>query len=499
LTGSLILIAVYDPWAKRRRLCQRGGTFSNDRRSKVIARRIISIVLTGTMVIGTSFQIGNSTAMAQTAANANDQAMDKLMGPIALYPDPLLAQVLACASSPQQVTDVDAWLKMQDKELKGSQLQEAATAKGFDASFAAIVLFPDVLDTLAKNIPWTTEVGKAFVSDQKAVLASVQRLRKQAQMVGNLKTSPQQEVKVETQDGVQTIVIQPANPQVVYVPVYNTQTVYTTPPPPPEKEKDDSDAAALALLGFMAGVAIGAAASDPCCYPYGWGAWGVGWHSHTVVVTGGAWGIPPGGRYGYARPVPYGSYRAPTNINAPSRNINNVNVNIDRSNNINTGNNRNNTNTGNNRNNSATARPSTQPANRATTGQQPAAARPSTQPADRATTGQQPAAARPSTQPADRPSAGQQPAAARPSTQPADRPSAGQQPAAARPSTQPSTAQNRPSASTTPSTKGYSNPSASPSARTGTGSSGLSGYQNRSAAGAASARGSRSVGGGRRR
>ena len=254
------------------------------------ARRIISVVLTGTMALGAVFQSGSLPAMAQTAANANDQALDKLMGPIALYPDPLLAQVLACASSPQQVTDVDAWLKMQDKELQGSKLQEAATAKGFDASFAAIVLFPDVLYTLAMNIPWTTELGKAFVSDQKAVLASVQRLRKQAQTVGNLKTTPQQEVKVETQEGQQVIVIQPANPQIVYVPVYNTQVVYTTPPPPPEKEKDNSDVAAAAILGFMAGIAIGVAASDP--YPYGWGAWGVGWHSSTVIVTGGAWRVP---------------------------------------------------------------------------------------------------------------------------------------------------------------------------------------------------------------
>jgi len=396
-------------------------------------------MLTATMALGTAFQSGSLPAMAQTAANANDQALDKLMGPIALYPDPLLAQVLACASSPQQVTDVDAWLKMQDKELQGSKLQEAATAKGFDASFAAIVLFPDVLDTLAMNIPWTTEVGKAFVSDQKAVLASVQRLRKQAQTVGNLKTTPQQEVKVETQEGQQVIVIQPANPQIVYVPVYNTQVVYTTPPPPPEKEKDDSDAAAAALLGFMAGIAIGVAASDP--YPYGWGAWGVGWHSSTVIVTGGAWRIPPGGRYGYARPVPYGGYRAPTNINAPTRNVtNNVNVNVDRSNNINSGNN--------SRNNSATAKPSTQPSNR---------------------------------------SSAQQPTS-KPSTQPA-----------ARPSTQPSTTPNRSATTASPSTRGYSSPSASPSTRTGTSSSGLSGYQNKSSAGAASSRGARSAGGGRRR
>ena len=109
------------------------------------ARRIVSVVLTATMVLGNTVQPGSPPVMAQTAANANDQALDKLMGPIALYPDPLLAQVLACASSPQQVTEVSGWLKMQDKELQGSKLQEAATTNGFDASFAAIVLFPDVL------------------------------------------------------------------------------------------------------------------------------------------------------------------------------------------------------------------------------------------------------------------------------------------------------------------------------------------------------------------
>jgi hypothetical protein len=317
----------------------------------VTARRIVSVVLTGTMILGSTFQAGSLPVMAQAAANANDQALDKLMGPIALYPDPLLAQVLACASSPEQVTDVSAWLKMQDKALQGSKLQEAAVAKGFDASFAALVLFPDVLDTLAQNLPWTTEIGKAFVSDQKAVLASVQRLRKQAQTVGNLKTTPQQEVKVETQEGQQVIVIQPANPQIVYVPVYNTQVVYTTPAPPPEK--DNSDAVAAAALGFMAGIVMGAALSDP--YPYGWGAWGVGWHSHAVVVTGGPWRVPPGGRYGYARPVPYGGYRAPNNINAPSRNVNinnSTNVNINNSGNRN-----------------STARPSTQTAARSSAAQ----------------------------------------------------------------------------------------------------------------------------------
>lgn len=414
------------------------------------ARRILSVVLTGSIFLGTTFPSGSLPAMAQTAANANDQALDKLMGPIALYPDPLLAQVLACTTSPQQVSDVSAWLMMQDKELTGSKLQEAAIAKGFDASFAAIVLFPDVLDTLVKNMTWTTEVGKAFLSDQKAVLASVQRLRTQAQSVGNLKTTSQQEVKVETQNGQQTIIVQPANPQIVYVPVYNTQTVYTQPPPAPAKEeKDDSDVAVAALMGFMAGVAIGAVASDP--YPYGWGAWGVGWHSSTVIVTGGAWRIPPGGRYVYTRPVPYGAggYRAPTNINAPTRNVNNdININVDnsRNNNIN-----------NSGNNSATNRPSTQP---------------STGAANRATTTPSTGAANKAAQPAATNRAATAPAA--------------------------------PKASATPSTRGNGSLSSGTSAaatqsRAGTKSSGLSGYSSRSSAGAASSRGRSSAGGARRR
>ncbi|MBI1740641.1 MAG: DUF3300 domain-containing protein, partial [Candidatus Koribacter versatilis] len=201
-------------------------------------------------------------------------------------------------------------------------LQEAAEKAGFDASFIALVLFPDVLKLLEQNMPWTTELGKAFTSDQKVVLASVQRLRAQAKAMGNLKTTPQQEVKTETQNGQTVIVIQPANPQVVYVPVYNTQVVYTTPPP------SSGDVAAAAVIGFGLGIALGVAMSNNSYGYYGWGAWGMHWHSSVVVVHGGAWRVPPGGRYAYARPVP--GYHANRNINAPRNtniNINNTNVN----------------------------------------------------------------------------------------------------------------------------------------------------------------------------
>jgi hypothetical protein len=247
--------------------------------------------------------------------------LEQLLSPVALYPDPLLAQVLTSATSPGQVTEMYNWLQ-QNKQLQGTALQEAAQQKGFDASFIALALFPDVIGQLASQIDWTTELGTAFLSDPTGVMNSVQKLRAQAQAAGNLKPTPQQLVTTENQGGQQVIVIQPANPQVVYVPVYNPQVVYYPPPP-----------GAAILIGFGLGIAIGAAMSNSSYYysPYGWGAWGMGWHTHTVVVRGGAWVVPPYARYPYVRPVPmpYGGYRprpyayAPTNVNINRITVNN--------------------------------------------------------------------------------------------------------------------------------------------------------------------------------
>jgi hypothetical protein len=245
-------------------------------------------------------------------------ALEQLLAPVALYPDALLAQVLTSATSPGQVKDMNEWLQ-QNKELHGTELQDAAQKRGYDASFVALALFPEVLNLMATQIEWTTELGTAFLSDPKGVMASVQQLRAQAKAAGNLQTTPQQSVSTETQGGQQIIVIQPANPQVVYVPVYNPQVVYYPPPP------------GAVLLGFGLGIAIGAAMSNSAYYaPYGWGAWGMGWHTHTVVVRGGAWVVPPSARYPYVRPipVPYGGYRPRPYVYAPtSINVNKVTVN----------------------------------------------------------------------------------------------------------------------------------------------------------------------------
>ena len=264
---------------------------------------------------------GAATVAQEPAAYAPLSPMEQLLAPIALYPDALLAQVLTSATSPAQVTEMNNWLQ-QNNKLQGTDLQEAAQKKGFDASFVALALFPDVLHTMATQIEWTTELGTAFLSDPKGVLNSVQQLRAQAQTAGNLKSTPQQSVTAESQDGQQIIVIQPANPQVVYVPVYNPQVVYYPAPP----------SATAVLLAFGAGIAIGAAISNNSHYPpYGWGVWGMGWHTSTVVVRGGVWVVPPHPRYAYVRPIPmpYGAvYRPKPYVYAPTTvNINRVTVN----------------------------------------------------------------------------------------------------------------------------------------------------------------------------
>ncbi len=341
-------------------------------------KRILAVILSAVITTGPSGW-GMVVAPAPSEGSPDQQAMDELLAPIALYPDGLLAQTLACAGSPEQVTDVNKWLQ-QNNELQGTELQEAAEKAGFDASFIAMVLFPDVLTMLEQNLEWTTEVGNAFSSDQKAVLDSVQRLRTQAQAAGNLKTTPEQEVKTETQDGQTVIVVQPANPQVVYVPVYNPQTVYVAAPPPPPS--NSGNVAAAAVIGFVAGIALGAAMNDHYGY-HGYGAWGMHWHTHVVVVRGGVWRVPPRGRYPYARPRP--GYRPPARINAPR--YSNVNINVNKNINVN----RTNINTG-----TRTPRPTTASTSPARTGRNTASQRPATgtarsQPSGNASRGHAPA------------------------------------------------------------------------------------------------------------
>lgn len=212
-----------------------------------------------------------SGAPLNSTVSAED--MDQLLAPIALYPDALIVQVLQCSVSPYQVKQVNDWLQ-KNPDLRGTLAQDAASKQGFDASFVALVLFPDVIKNMAEKPDWTRELGRAFTTQRDDVFASVQRMREEAKKFGNLKSNEQQKVEqVKTDDGDTVIVIQPANPQVVYVPQYTTQ-VYTQPAAPPE-ENNDGAVLAAGLIGFAAGVIVGAAADDDNVnFYYHYGGWG---------------------------------------------------------------------------------------------------------------------------------------------------------------------------------------------------------------------------------
>jgi uncharacterized membrane protein YgcG len=198
--------------------------------------------------------------------------LDQMLAPIALYPDQLLAQILMSAADPAKVTELDKWMKS-NAQLKGTALQDGAVKAGFEASFVALVVFPQVVAKMAEQIAWTTLLGQAFTKDRSAVFDTIQKLRTQARNVGTLRDTPQQNVEMKTTSaGQEVIVIEPANPQVIYVPQYNTEVVYTQAPSTTTvvvQEDNSSDAIAAGLIGFTAGIAIGAASNNyyygPCC------------------------------------------------------------------------------------------------------------------------------------------------------------------------------------------------------------------------------------------
>ena len=156
------------------------------------------------------------------------QQLDNLVAPIALYPDSLLSQVLVAATYPLEVAEAAQWLQ-QNRNLQGPQLVDAARQQNWDASIQALVVFPDVLSRMNSDIRWTTDLGNAFLAQQSDVMNAVQRMRAQARAAGRLNSNAQQTVTTETQGGNSAIEIQPANPQVVYVPVYNPAYIWGPP------------------------------------------------------------------------------------------------------------------------------------------------------------------------------------------------------------------------------------------------------------------------------
>jgi Protein of unknown function (DUF3300) len=197
------------------------------------------------------------------------EALEELLAPVALYPDPVLSQVLIASTNPQEVLDAGNWL-LQNQGLKGDALDEAAAGVGFTPPVRALVQFPETVDMMCLELGWTTEVGEAFVADQPGVLDAVQRLRRQAMDVGNLQSSAQMEVETLEQEGKEVVVLKPAEPEVVYVPQYDPVAAYAPPPAPAApapattttttvEEKSGHSTGALittGLLSFGAGILV---------------------------------------------------------------------------------------------------------------------------------------------------------------------------------------------------------------------------------------------------
>jgi hypothetical protein len=206
-----------------------------------------------------------SPAFSQAGgASAGSSELDKLVAPIALYPDPLVAQILPASTYPVELVEAG-------RVLANGGRPDKATASQWDPSIQALLSYPTVLKMMSDKISWTTQLGQAVAANQSAVMAAIQQVRRQAQAAGNLQSNDRQVVSTQGSGDTSTIIIQPANPQIIYVPQYNPVAILS--PPPPYYYGNPG----YGLLTFGAGFAAGAATAYAC----NWGYYG-GYSSVTV-------------------------------------------------------------------------------------------------------------------------------------------------------------------------------------------------------------------------
>jgi hypothetical protein len=205
--------------------------------------------------------------------------LDDLVAPIALYPDPLVSQILVAATYPLELVQALQWLE-RNPGLNGADLTQAAQQQNWDPSIQALVVFPDLVKRLNQDITWTTNLGNAFLNQQADVMDAVQRMRSKAEQAGKLSSTSQQTVTNTTDSGQPVIEIQPANPQVIYLPNYDPAYIWG----PPLYYPYASWYYPGGYFGFGMGIPIG------MYFGGGWGGWGgwgwhPGWGNHSVIVN----------------------------------------------------------------------------------------------------------------------------------------------------------------------------------------------------------------------
>jgi Protein of unknown function (DUF3300) len=247
-------------------------------------RHLLVVLCTIAIVPGDAFACMPWPRPAQAASPTNQPAkippdqLDSLVAPIALYPDPMLAQTLAASTYPLELIQLQQWLT-KNPGLKDQALADAVMKQPWDPSIQALAALPEVVKRLADDIQWTTDLGNAFLAQQSDVMDAVQRMRKKAQDTGNLKSTEQQKVETKVIESKSVIVVEQANPQVVYVPSYDPVVVYGPPvyPYPPIYYPPAGYYAAGLAISFGVGMMMGAA------WGGGWG-WGCGWGGNNDIT-----------------------------------------------------------------------------------------------------------------------------------------------------------------------------------------------------------------------
>src|SRR4029077_13764172 len=275
------------------------------------SQRVIAVVTSVALVVSSmglegckkkeSQAVQEEQAPTTVYAVPTPDQLYQLVAPIALFPDNLVAIVLASSTFPDQITAAWQWMQ-QNGGLKGPQLMQSADQQPWDVSVKGLTQFSDVLQQMATNLSWTSSLGDAYFNMPQNVMNALQVMRQRAYQAGNLKSTPQKNVQGESQPAgpepvaassgeehqvmvvqspPQTILIQPAQPDVVYVPSYNPTAVYGAPVPPPPGYSTEA-MVATSVVSFGVGMLVGAAISNNnnnnCC---GWGynSWNTGWNN----------------------------------------------------------------------------------------------------------------------------------------------------------------------------------------------------------------------------
>jgi hypothetical protein len=217
-----------------------------------------------------------TAAVEETATKLPPEQLDSLVAPIALYPDPLLAQTLVASTYPLELVQLQQWMA-KNPGLTGDALAEAIAKQPWDPAIQSMAAVPDVVKRLVDDIQWTTDLGNAFLAQQEDVMAAVQRMRKKAQDNGALESTEQQIVETKVIEEKTVIIVESADPEVIYVPSYSPTVVYGPPYYPYPPIYYPPYYAGGAFVSFGIGVMWGAAWGGSCC--------GCGWGGNDIDIN----------------------------------------------------------------------------------------------------------------------------------------------------------------------------------------------------------------------